>query len=214
GVKSSALVSLTSVIETDGSAPNCSSKCWAVVTPANPPPRITMRVFTPRDGGGGSYSGPSQKKARSLRICEIKPKLVPYQSQPIKAGKSVRIPSAVHWGALPHNNGNPMTLTTAHSGTPSAAVVIMLSTYACGVGAKASAYATPTRTPRSIPSTGFFKAAASRILLAKPHRRPMRPRRTYLFICSLVARLEQAEDGYKSRLRLARIARTNSSGTS
>jgi len=53
GVNSSALVSLTSVIETEGSAPNSCSNCSAVVAPAKPPPRITIRVLTTRGGGEG-----------------------------------------------------------------------------------------------------------------------------------------------------------------
>src|SRR5262249_14549975 len=99
GVKSRALVSLTSVIDTDGSAPNRRSSVSAVVTPAKPPPRITIRVFTSRGGGGDSYSGPQQAKTRSLTPCEMRPRLAPYRSQPIKDGNSDRIPSIVQYGA-------------------------------------------------------------------------------------------------------------------
>lgn len=59
GVKSRALVSLISVNSTEGSAPNCLSRCSAVATPAKPPPRITIRDLMRRSGGGGVCSGPS-----------------------------------------------------------------------------------------------------------------------------------------------------------
>jgi hypothetical protein len=38
------------------------------------------------------------------------------------------MPSAVHWGGWPANQGRIITLINVHIGTPSAAAVIILST--------------------------------------------------------------------------------------
>lgn len=139
GVNSSALVSLTSVNSTDGSAPNFFSRCSATPTPAKPPPRITTRVSISRSGGDGAYSGPSHRRARSPNPCASNPKDAPYRTQPTSPGNSSRIPSTGHCGCSPASSGAAITLIPVHNGTPKAAAVILLSTYARGVGRKARA---------------------------------------------------------------------------
>jgi hypothetical protein len=89
-------VSLTRVNDTEGSGPNACSNFDAVVAPANPPPRMTIRVAGVGRRSTGSGSGRQVTSVASA--CIRTPATPPATTQPTSDGKSDRMPVAVHWG--------------------------------------------------------------------------------------------------------------------
>ena len=175
------MVSLTSVKATVGSARNSFSRLIAAVTPAKPPPRITTCVFTSgifRAGATGV--APNKRSAKWTAPVASKPSAKPKSSQPTSAGKSMRIPSAVHCGVCPAKSGSKITLIAPHIGRPNAAAVIARSAAApsrpigCG---KANVYAVPKIAPTARPNHRLPNPPTSRVPPNKPQTNPGNPRR-------------------------------------
>ena len=116
GVNSHEFVSLIRVKDTVGSLRNCLSRRSAVVTPANPPPKITTWVtFSGREIARTGDSGPRKYWASSRAAWDRIPRKKQDNSQQINAGKSALISSAAHCGCCPLTNGRRMTLMVAQT---------------------------------------------------------------------------------------------------
>jgi hypothetical protein len=109
----------------DQKHPRCLSRRSAVVTPANPPPKMTTWVtFSGQEIAWTGDSGPRKYWASSRIAWDRIPRKKQDNSQQINAGKSALISSAAHCGCCPLTNGRRMTLMVAQKGNPSAAQVI------------------------------------------------------------------------------------------
>jgi hypothetical protein len=100
--------------DTVGSLRNCFSRWSAVVTPANPPPRITSRVtFSGQEiARAAGNSGPRKFWASSRAAWHRIPSKKQDKIQQINAGKSTCISSAVHCGCCPLIYANPPFLVS------------------------------------------------------------------------------------------------------
>jgi len=117
GVKSNALVSLTSVISTLRSSAYVRSSALAVECPAKPPPMMTIRART----GAVAPDRRRGRRPEAITAFAIAPRTKPRNIQPTSAGNAERKPTSLHCAPCAVSSGSRMTRATTHAATPTVA---------------------------------------------------------------------------------------------